>query len=181
MTNNIAEYRALRGSLQWLVEHGHGGDEIDLRMDSQLVVNQVNGAWECRASNLQPYCRDCRAILLLLRRPASGGCPGREFCARRLDQPPVRQPRHPRSCSERMTDDPEKIRAWLRARIIELRNGRAPSQLNPETRAEIIRLRHLINRHKPCEMRAGVTGCSIQAGAQTSPYPGRNPYRRVSR
>ena len=66
MTNNIAEYRALRGSLQWLVEHGHGGDEIDLRMDSQLVVNQVNGAWECRASNLQPYCRDCRAILLLL-------------------------------------------------------------------------------------------------------------------
>jgi len=66
MTNNVAEYRALLGTLKWLAEHGHRGDEIDLRIDSQLVVNQVNGTWECRSPALLPYCRDCKAILILL-------------------------------------------------------------------------------------------------------------------
>lgn len=67
MTNNVAEYRALVATLRWLAEHGHRDDEIDLRMDSKLVVEQVNGNWECRSPRLQPFCGECRAILLLMR------------------------------------------------------------------------------------------------------------------
>jgi len=43
-TNNRAEYEALIGGLTAAVEYGL--DEVDVRGDSQLVVEQVRGAWD---------------------------------------------------------------------------------------------------------------------------------------
>jgi ribonuclease HI len=65
MTNNVAEYRALLGALKWLAENGHQSDELEIRMDSKLVVNQVLGTWNCNAPALQAFRRDCLAVMTL--------------------------------------------------------------------------------------------------------------------
>lgn len=51
-TNNWAEYQGLLGGLRWLLNHGHFG--VRVRGDSQLVINQVSGAWACNAATLRP-------------------------------------------------------------------------------------------------------------------------------
>ncbi len=64
-TNNVAEYRALRGALGWLIKHAPDA-EIKIFMDSNLVVNQVHGSWACRAANLQPFLTECQEQLAKL-------------------------------------------------------------------------------------------------------------------
>jgi ribonuclease HI len=62
MTNNVAEYRAVRGALKWLA--GNRGDgSVQVMTDSKLVVEQVNGRWECNSDKLRPYRDDCRRLL----------------------------------------------------------------------------------------------------------------------
>lgn len=51
-TNNIAEYQAAIAGVRKAIEHE--ADEIELRMDSQLVIKQVNEEWEVRKSELVP-------------------------------------------------------------------------------------------------------------------------------
>jgi ribonuclease HI len=63
LSNNVAEYRALRGALRWLKEHSRSNDQIEIRMDSQLVVNQVNGSWQCNKSHLALLRDECRLLL----------------------------------------------------------------------------------------------------------------------
>jgi ribonuclease HI len=58
MTNNVAEWRSLRGLLRWVVQH-RPKDTVQVYMDSQLVVNQFNEKWECRQSELRAIMRDC--------------------------------------------------------------------------------------------------------------------------
>jgi ribonuclease HI len=63
MTNNVAEWRALRGALWWLSTRRPDEDEISIFMDSQLVVNQFNDQWQCRAPELQIIMAECRALM----------------------------------------------------------------------------------------------------------------------
>jgi ribonuclease HI len=51
-TNNVAEYRAAISALDGVFNLGYRGTVV-LHGDSQLVVNQVNGAWKCNKPNLQ--------------------------------------------------------------------------------------------------------------------------------
>jgi ribonuclease HI len=51
-TNNVAEYRALLAGLDRARELG--ATEVDVRGDSALVVNQVNGAWKIKEPHLRP-------------------------------------------------------------------------------------------------------------------------------
>jgi ribonuclease HI len=51
-TNNVAEYRALLAGLEHARELG--ATEVDVRGDSALVVNQVNGAWKIKEPHLRP-------------------------------------------------------------------------------------------------------------------------------
>ncbi|HET7699891.1 MAG TPA: reverse transcriptase-like protein [Candidatus Limnocylindria bacterium] len=51
-TNNIAEYNALILGLE--EAHRLGVDEIDVRMDSKLVVEQMRGAWRIKHPNMKP-------------------------------------------------------------------------------------------------------------------------------
>jgi ribonuclease HI len=61
-TNNIAEYRAVRAALNWLVAKGEQ-DEVELRTDSQLVVRQISGAYACNKDHLRVLRDDCRVLL----------------------------------------------------------------------------------------------------------------------
>lgn len=61
-TNNVAEYLALGFALRWATDHG-GFDGLRIRGDSQLVVKQVNGEWQCKAGHLRRYRDRCRELL----------------------------------------------------------------------------------------------------------------------
>ena len=50
-TNNEAEYRALLRGLERAAQHG---DTVEIRMDSELLARQLNGAYRVRAANLKP-------------------------------------------------------------------------------------------------------------------------------
>lgn len=51
-TNNVAEYSALILGLE--EARRRGVDEIDVRMDSRLVVEQMRGLWKIRHPNMKP-------------------------------------------------------------------------------------------------------------------------------
>jgi ribonuclease HI len=47
MSNNVGEYSALVRALEWLTDQGLRGEEILVKSDSQLLVNQMTGLWDC--------------------------------------------------------------------------------------------------------------------------------------
>ncbi|MDH7508306.1 MAG: ribonuclease HI family protein [Methanomassiliicoccales archaeon] len=55
-TNNEAEYRGLIAGLEEASRLG--ADEVDIFMDSELVVNQINGKYAIKASNLIPLAKE---------------------------------------------------------------------------------------------------------------------------
>jgi ribonuclease HI len=61
VTNNVAEYRALIAGLEdvatTIKAAGRSASEftVDIRGDSKLVVEQVNGRWKVREAGLQPW------------------------------------------------------------------------------------------------------------------------------
>ncbi len=51
-TNNVAEYRALLLALERAEEAG--ADDVDIRSDSRLLVEQLRGNFKIRAEHLKP-------------------------------------------------------------------------------------------------------------------------------
>lgn len=51
-TNNVAEYAGLIAALSWAREHGV--DDLTIYSDSQLLVNQLSGAYRVKAAHLIP-------------------------------------------------------------------------------------------------------------------------------
>jgi len=64
-TNNVAEYTGLIIGLEEALRRGI--DELDVRMDSLLVVQQMNGLWKIKHPGLKPLA--LRAGELLARFP----------------------------------------------------------------------------------------------------------------
>jgi ribonuclease HI len=68
VTNNVAEYRALVAGLEdvaaMIKAAGRSASEfsVDIRGDSKLVVEQVNGRWKVRDSGLQPWHARAQAL-----------------------------------------------------------------------------------------------------------------------
>lgn len=60
-TNNVAEYQALIAGLE--TARSHGVADLEVRLDSLLLVRQVNGEFRVKAENLKPLHR--RAVGLL--------------------------------------------------------------------------------------------------------------------
>jgi ribonuclease HI len=68
VTNNQAEYRTLIAGLAAAIEglggaagsHPHG---IEVRSDSQLVVEQLNGRWKVRHADLKPLHSEALSLL----------------------------------------------------------------------------------------------------------------------
>jgi len=54
-TNNTAEYKALIGCLEKLLELGLDEKEIEIYGDSNLIIKQVNGEWKCNKEHLIPF------------------------------------------------------------------------------------------------------------------------------
>lgn len=59
-TNNQAEYRALIAGLKDAL--AMGVSELEVYMDSQLVVNQVKGDWKVKNGDIQPVNTEARAL-----------------------------------------------------------------------------------------------------------------------
>lgn len=53
-TNNFAEYTAVIRALEWCVENGLSGEVLSCKMDSKLVVEQVQGRWKVKEPTLRP-------------------------------------------------------------------------------------------------------------------------------
>ena len=51
-TNNVAEYSGLIAGLKAAAERG--ADEVDVRMDSKLVIEQMSGRWQIKNPGLRP-------------------------------------------------------------------------------------------------------------------------------
>lgn len=60
-TNNVAEYRALILGLEEALRRGI--DEIEVRMDSLLVVRQMQGRWKIKHPRLRPLALQAGALL----------------------------------------------------------------------------------------------------------------------
>jgi hypothetical protein len=61
VTNNQAEYEALLRGLQYLREAK--AISVEIYGDSELVIKQLNGQYECRSDILRNYYEECKEIL----------------------------------------------------------------------------------------------------------------------
>lgn len=60
-TNNVAEYKALVAGLE--LAHEKGVTDIEVYMDSKLVVFQVKGEWKIKNNSLRPLAVRARHLL----------------------------------------------------------------------------------------------------------------------
>ncbi|WP_239091278.1 bifunctional RNase H/acid phosphatase [Asanoa iriomotensis] len=60
-TNNVAEYRGLIAGLQAAVDLG--ASEVDVRMDSKLVVEQMSGRWQIKNAGLRPLAAEAASLV----------------------------------------------------------------------------------------------------------------------
>jgi len=60
-TNNEAEYRGLIAGLSLALEIG--ADEVEVVMDSQLVVHHVDGSYRLKAEHLRPLLEEARTLM----------------------------------------------------------------------------------------------------------------------
>ncbi len=60
-TNNVAEYRGLIAGLAAAVELG--ATDVEVRMDSKLVVEQMSGRWQVRHPSMKPLALEAAALV----------------------------------------------------------------------------------------------------------------------
>jgi ribonuclease H / adenosylcobalamin/alpha-ribazole phosphatase len=60
-TNNVAEYGGLIAGLQAARELG--ADDVEVRMDSKLVVEQMSGRWKVKHPSMQPLAREAAGLV----------------------------------------------------------------------------------------------------------------------
>ena len=65
-TNNVAEYRGLLAALQWAVDHGV--NELHVRGDSLLLVQQMRGVYKVKHEGLIPLHRAARNLCVRIGR-----------------------------------------------------------------------------------------------------------------
>ena len=60
-TNNVAEYEALIVGLE--IAHEHGITEIEIQVDSELVMNQMSGNWKIKNERLLSLAVKARSLV----------------------------------------------------------------------------------------------------------------------
>lgn len=67
-TNNYAEYKAVLIGVKYVIEtYGHDLLKLIIRSDSLLVVNCLNGLWNCKSKSLRGVYQECIKELDLLK------------------------------------------------------------------------------------------------------------------
>jgi probable phosphoglycerate mutase len=62
-TNNVAEYQGLIAGLRAALElGGQESSDIEVRMDSKLVVEQMSGRWKIKHPSMQPLAQEAREL-----------------------------------------------------------------------------------------------------------------------
>lgn len=61
-TNNFAEYTAVLKSVNWLIENKFSNTDVEYFLDSQLVVNQLNGQYKIKESTLIDLARKIKSL-----------------------------------------------------------------------------------------------------------------------
>jgi ribonuclease HI len=61
-TNNVAEYTALAKALEWLITNNLVSDKVEIKSDSQLIVNHLSGRYKAKAKRIIPLYK--RVMLL---------------------------------------------------------------------------------------------------------------------
>jgi ribonuclease HI len=62
MTNNVAEYSALKHAVEWVCRNA-AKDEIVIKGDSQLVINQMNGTWQVKSETSKKFVPEIQRLL----------------------------------------------------------------------------------------------------------------------
>jgi ribonuclease HI len=62
-SNNVAEYVALTKALEKVRSLGLQDSEIEVRSDSELLVNQIQGTYDVKAPRLMPYHKKLKDLL----------------------------------------------------------------------------------------------------------------------
>ncbi|MCK9593461.1 MAG: ribonuclease HI family protein [Methanoregula sp.] len=62
MTNNVAEYSALKRAVEWVSRLG-ADDEIVIKGDSRLVIHQMNGTWQIKSETSKKFVPEIRRLL----------------------------------------------------------------------------------------------------------------------
>src|SRR4029450_11881734 len=60
-TNNVAEYRGLIAGLRLAKEHNPQA-QVEIRMDSRLVVEQMSGNWKIKHPDMRPLAMEAAAV-----------------------------------------------------------------------------------------------------------------------
>jgi ribonuclease HI len=60
-TNNVAEYQGLIAGLRAAIELG--ATDVDVRMDSKLVVEQMSGRWKVKHPAMQPLAQEASQLV----------------------------------------------------------------------------------------------------------------------
>jgi ribonuclease H / adenosylcobalamin/alpha-ribazole phosphatase len=146
-TNNVAEYRGLIAGLQAAQELGAA--EVDVRMDSKLVVEQMAGRWKVRHPDLASLYAEASAL--------AGSLPSVRFA-----WVPREENRHADRLANEAMDAAAAGRDWVRrtggaveprretAAAAPADSARAQGWGEPSTAAcSFLLLRHAATRHSP--------------------------------
>jgi ribonuclease HI len=60
-TNNVAEYQGLIAGLRAAIELG--ATDVEVRMDSKLVVEQMSGRWKIKHPAMQPLAKEAGGLV----------------------------------------------------------------------------------------------------------------------
>lgn len=66
-TNNVAEYKGLIAGLAEVLRLAGDGAEVEVRMDSKLVIEQMAGRWKIKNEGLRPLALEARDLARRLR------------------------------------------------------------------------------------------------------------------
>jgi ribonuclease HI len=61
-TNNVAEYTALTKALQWLLANDYSSKKVEIKSDSQLIVNQLTGDYKVKARRIMPLYKEVLSL-----------------------------------------------------------------------------------------------------------------------
>ncbi len=148
-TNNVAEYRGLIAGLELYRDHADGA-ELEVRMDSKLVVEQMSGRWKIKHPDMKP---------LAAAGPATSRLPGTTFT-----WVPRERNQHADRLANEALDGPEGRRATgRRGRPDDARGRRVPPGQQPQPDAAPPPVQH--------GSRAPTTWCSCGTARPTTPPP----------